>query len=160
MNVLVRGQGHGTAWSRSARDRRKASTWGRAGRSSATCKTVIVDGIDDFLYFRAIMLFSTRLGPRTGGAIRRAGTERTFKHPGSRQPLWWKMLYSHLLELQSMIATTRWRWKCCGKGTMGKPRMLASSGRQQRGRTNTTTGPPCSFTTRTNEWGKVSTCSE
>ena len=45
--------------------------------------------------------------------MRQARTERTFKHPGSRQPFWWKMLYSHLLELQSMIATTRWRWKCC-----------------------------------------------
>jgi hypothetical protein len=43
--------------------------------------------------------------------------ERTFKHPGSRHPFWWKMLYSHLLELQSMIATTKWRWKCCKSKT-------------------------------------------
>lgn len=32
---------------------------------------------------------------------------------GSRHPFWWKMLYSHLLELQSMMATIKWRWKCC-----------------------------------------------
>lgn len=57
MNVLVRGQGHGKRmeweW---CKHRTKASARGRAGCSSTTCKAVVVDGIDDFLYFGAVLL--------------------------------------------------------------------------------------------------------
>ena len=75
MNVLVRGQGHGTAWSRSARDRQKASTLRRACGSSATCKAVIVDGIDDFLYFGTVMLFQTRRRWWGHGRVQHATSE-------------------------------------------------------------------------------------
>lgn len=36
----------------------------------------------------------------------------TLRQVGSRQVLLCRMLRSHLLELQSIMATTKWRWKC------------------------------------------------
>jgi hypothetical protein len=104
----------------SARARhRQILTWWRACCGCTTCKAVIVDGVDDFLYFGTVMLLKVERKKKVWAKEARSWDGRTFKHPGSRQPFWWKMLYSHLFELQSMIATTKWRWKCCkinGKG--------------------------------------------